>query len=69
MIGVDDGVAFSEGETGRVVAVGAAGSTVAVAGTLGVGESLGPLHPTDKKAAAAAMASPVLMRRHSAAMT
>ncbi len=68
MIGVDDGVAFSEGETGRVVAVVAAGSVVAVAGTVGVGESLGPLHPTNK-AAAAAMASPVLMRRHSAALT
>jgi len=53
---------------GRVVAVVAAGVAVAAAGTVGVGESLGPLHPTDK-AAAATMASPVLMRRHSAALT
>ncbi len=70
-MGVDDGVAFSGGETGRVVAVVAAGSVaavVAVAGTVGAGESLGPPHPT-KKAATAAMASPVLMRRHSAALT
>lgn len=73
-MGVDDGVAFSGGETGRVVAVVAAGSVaavvavVAVASTVGAGESLGPPHPT-KKAATAAMGSPVLMRRHSAALT
>jgi len=64
----DDGVGFSGSEMGRVVAVVAAGVAVAAAGTVGVGESLGPLHPTDK-AAAATMASPVLMRRHSAALT
>ncbi len=67
-MGVDVGVAFSGGETGRVVALVAAGSGVAAAGAVGAGESLGPLHPTNE-AATAAMASPVLMRRHFAALT
>ncbi len=68
MVGVDDGVAFGEGEAGWAGVVVAAAVVVAVAGTVGVGESPGPLHPTNK-AAAATMASPVLMRRHSAALT
>ncbi len=48
MMGVDVGVAFDEGETGRVVAVVTAGSVVAVAGTVGVGAGTGAVVVDDE---------------------